>query len=241
MTRGEKIFAILGGVALAAVVGYYFAYPTLSYRVRLTIEVDQRGERKVGSSVVEISEVHFPTFWGLMNNGVEFHARGEAAFLDLGEGNNLIALLGLGGGSDDDIVTISLRTFVDDAYLKNPDYGKLGFAYRTLAALTGKPRELGPKFTPTLARFRDLTDPKTIEAVDPANLAASYGPGVSFLRATLEITYNSVTSGVIEKRLPWLHAMIGDSPNDPAKLPIYHGNRPELGQDRIFFTGFVRR
>ncbi len=53
-----------------------------------------------------------------------------------------------------------------------------------------------------LARFRDINDPKTLERVDPKNLAASFGPGVTHVGAHAELTNAPVTTG-IAKRLPW--------------------------------------
>jgi hypothetical protein len=235
MRRGLVILAI---VASAVVVGYRFFYPTFSYHVRLSVAVDRRGRTLVGSSVIEISEVSFPTF-GFLDEGLGFESRGEAAFLDMGDGNNLTALLGMGGFSNDDIVKIAQRTFFDETYQKNPEFGTLSFAYKTLEADIGKPRDLIGEQMPTLARFRDVDVPKTIEAVNPADLESSYGPGFRLLKVTLEVTHDSVTSGVIEKRLPWLHGMIGNWPND--KATVYSPALPELGQESIFFQGFVRK
>ena len=59
------------------------------------------------------------------------------------------------------------------------------------------------KELPMLIRFRNVADPATVERVDPNNLAASFGPGVVLTRATLEITDDPVTTGIV-KRLPWL-------------------------------------
>jgi hypothetical protein len=238
-SRVLKQFAILAGLALTIFVSYKVVYHSLSVHVRLAIEVELRGEPKVGSSVIDISTSQYPTLLGLLDSGVDSNSRGEAVFLDLGGGNNLIALLGLGGGSRDDIITITQNAFFDDRVRSNPEYGTAAYADRILAAEMGHPKELGLKNMPTLARFRDLSDPKTIEAVDPNNLEASYGSGVIFRRATLEITNDPITSGVIEARLPWLHAMIGDDPY--RHFTVYHVGRPELSQDTIFYVGFIRK
>lgn len=45
--------------------------------------------------------------------------------------------------------------------------------------------------------------------VDPANLAAAFGPGVSLKRVMLEITDEAVTEGEVEKVLDWLDT-VGD-------------------------------
>ena len=54
-----------------------------------------------------------------------------------------------------------------------------------------------------MVRFRDIKKPATVEAVDPANLAASFGKGVKLKRILIQITDDDVTTG-IEKKLPSL-------------------------------------
>ena len=67
-----------------------------------------------------------------------------------------------------------------------------------------KPKgELPFKDLPVLVRFRDPKVPTSVELVDPLNLAASFGSGVTLTRASVEITDDPVTKG-IESRLPWL-------------------------------------
>jgi hypothetical protein len=56
---------------------------------------------------------------------------------------------------------------------------------------------------PVLARFRDPNVPSTATIVSPNDLAASFGPGVTLKKATVEITDDPITKG-IETRLPWL-------------------------------------
>jgi hypothetical protein len=53
-----------------------------------------------------------------------------------------------------------------------------------------------------LVRFGDIADPKTVAKVDPDDLAASFGKGVTLRRITVERTKDKVTTG-IEKRLGW--------------------------------------
>jgi hypothetical protein len=245
-----KKFAIFCGLIIGVgYIAYKLTFPTFSFHVRLTIAVDDHGQEKSASSVIEETETGYPSFGGLFGDGFEDHARGEAVFLDLGNGNNLLALLGLGSAVDeDDIVGITQHIFFNGYH--DPDYGTLAYGRRIVAENLGKPREIDcslptkdyPRpahYAPTLAHFHDLADRKTIERVDPANASATLGPGIKFLRATLEITDDPVTSGVVEKRLPWLHDLIGDSPME--HLPNYQPQIPELEQDRIFYPGFVRK
>jgi hypothetical protein len=81
-----------------------------------------------------------------------------------------------------------------------------------------KPRgELAPKYLPVLVRFRDPNDPTSAELVDPLDLAASFGPGVTFKHALVEITDDPVTKG-IEARLPWLASSKVSPPLSPQDL-----------------------
>ena len=57
---------------------------------------------------------------------------------------------------------------------------------------------------PTLVRFRDINDPKTVEEVDPADLAASFGAGFKLKRITVEATDEKMTVGIGEL-LGWLN------------------------------------
>jgi hypothetical protein len=54
---------------------------------------------------------------------------------------------------------------------------------------------------PQLVHFRDVRDPKSVAAVDPAHLDAAFGPGVRLKRITVQVTGDPVTRG-IEGRLP---------------------------------------
>ena len=61
---------------------------------------------------------------------------------------------------------------------------------------------------PYFVRFRDVRDPKSVEQVDPDNLAKSFGPGYRLKSLTATFTDAPVTRG-IEKRLGWLHSITG--------------------------------
>jgi hypothetical protein len=52
--------------------------------------------------------------------------------------------------------------------------------------------------------FEDYSDPKSVFAVDPADLAASYGEGYALTRLTLQMTDDPLTQGEEEKVLGWL-------------------------------------
>lgn len=78
-----------------------------------------------------------------------------------------------------------------------------------VTAQKGKVREVAPKDNPLLVTFTNITNPTTVQRVDPDNLAATCGPGVSLKRITLEITDELVTEGKIESVLGWLKTIGG--------------------------------
>ena len=76
--------------------------------------------------------------------------------------------------------------------------------FRSVLSTSRFKTEIPESQYPLLVTFTDLTDPTTVKAVDPENLAATFGPGVSLKRLTLEITDEPVTEGRIEQVLGWL-------------------------------------
>ena len=58
---------------------------------------------------------------------------------------------------------------------------------------------------PMLVTFGDIADPTSVQLVDAADLAASFGPGVRLKSVTLEVTDEAVTLGKVEIALAWWH------------------------------------
>jgi hypothetical protein len=89
---------------------------------------------------------------------------------------------------------------------------------------------------PLLVTFADITDPTTVQRVDPENLAASFGPGVRLKAVTLEITEEPVTVGKVVEVLGWLgphpEPALGPATGDIKNIPFYR---------RIHMGDFIRR
>jgi hypothetical protein len=66
------------------------------------------------------------------------------------------------------------------------------------------PAPIPPEAYPLLVTFDDITKPETVREVDPSNLAATFGEGVSLRGMTLEVTEDKVTEGQVAAALPWL-------------------------------------
>lgn len=186
--RRAILFAI--GVPLAAVVSYKLMYPTYVWRQKLTVEVQVGNEVRSASSVSEMRVTFMPK---ILPESHEFDIklRGEAVVLNVTPSSALFALL-------NKMENISIEVFKD---MLPRDSARSDFS--TLAALR-EPRDVPRDRYPLLVTFGDIADPKTVRRVDPDDLAASFGRGVSLRRITLAITDEEVTEGKVEQVLPWL-------------------------------------
>lgn len=189
--------AVYFAIILFAIYGLYkWAYPTVSWNQRMTVEVAVDGET-VSSSVV--SRVVYRMHPRLTAEVGSFNRRmpeGEAVHLEI-NGRHLFALL-RGRGSGDYAITLATALYRDR-------FGTSNDLERDLYALKQRlgTQELPPARYPMLVTFTDINDPKSVTLVDPENLAAAFGAGVELKRITLEITGEAV-SDQIENVLPWL-------------------------------------
>jgi hypothetical protein len=196
-----KLLGILGGIAVALYALYALAFPSATVRYRLTLEAQVDGKPVVGSGVIEVTREDTSAVFGAMG-GVGAIITGEAVTLDLAPRGKLFALLrGHNPAVAEDQAFPAyafLHAFGDQLDRKLSPIEQMRGLQKQ-----GPKTELPSRLLPMLVRFRDINDPKTVEQVDPQNLAASFGPGVSLRRVTMEITDDSVTGG-IEQELPWL-------------------------------------
>ncbi|WP_453945094.1 hypothetical protein [Bradyrhizobium sp. USDA 372] len=129
---------------------------------------------------------------------------GEAVVVDLGPHGTLFALLHgpkAGFGDLGDPAGMLFRAFDDLTKGEIDPLPKV----RLLRELRPR-RVLHLDYIPMLVRFRDLDDPKSVEQIDPGNLAATFGSGVSLRDVVIEVTQDPLTAG-IEAKLPWLKTM----------------------------------
>jgi hypothetical protein len=171
---------------------------------RLTLKVESEGILSTGSSVIE-------TRWypGVINMGNAWNTRvrGEAVAVDVGGHGTLFALL-TGPATP-------ARPTGEIFYPHDPESILLE-AFAAEKSRTGRSRdflnviskfrggvELPLTRLPMLVRFKNPSDPRSVERVDPTNLAASFGPGARILQATLAIADEPVTTN-LETQLAWL-------------------------------------
>ncbi|MEO5707982.1 MAG: hypothetical protein ABIT10_02645 [Alteraurantiacibacter sp.] len=200
------------------------------YRYRLTVEVDTPEGVRTGSSVIAVEQRLVGPGSNPAGTGVERHIQGEAVAVDLPGGRTLFALL----RSEEDVDWAS-RVFV----LLAPRISGETFAEELDNVLLVQGENVLPRTWPPvghlperpaypmLVTFADLSDPTSVARVDPDDLAASFGEGVTLRRITMQLTSDPVTTG-IEQRLVWLANQRGSLIPIPRGTPI--GDMP-IGSD----------
>lgn len=191
------------------------------YRYRLTVEVNTPEGLKTGSSVIEVRSIITGKYSIPNPQSLDASVRGEAAAVDLGQRGLLFALL----QSDGDVSWPAHATYtgVDLSHV-NPKQNDFAHLYAAMIARrgvivlprripwrVGNPAPIHPDDPPrsgypTLVRFADLRDPKSVQRVDPDDLAASFGTGIKLRRITVQLTDAPITAK-LDERLRWLRAV----------------------------------
>lgn len=191
------------GIAAALCVSLYglylYALPSVTIRYRLALTVVADGAEHTGSSVVGVTYGTRVPLFSNHSGRIYTEVKGEAVAVDISNRGTLFALLKAGSShrSSPEFIIPKAFGFPGGSV---PDDG-----FSRLSALAGRV-DLSPVDLPLLVRFRDLSEPTTVERVDPSDLAEAFGRGVYLKQAWVEITRDPVTTG-IEKRLPWLSAL----------------------------------
>jgi len=170
------------------------------WRQKLTVTVETPSGAVSAASVSAVSWarhlIRFPE-----GMGWHYDLTGEAVVVEIAPGRYLFALL-KGAGTTEYMGSVAAASIsaqegrvIDDA-LFDEVRDKRDRAAGVIAV---------PDYQyPMLVTFADIADPASVELVDPADLAASFGPGVRLKSVTLEVTDEPVTEGKVEAVLGWL-------------------------------------
>jgi hypothetical protein len=196
--RGLFATLVFCGIAVGVFVGgYSWLYPNYTIRYCLTVSTEMEGHARSGSSVVEVVVKKQPRL--LDSPGWAFRVNGEAVFVDIGDGRNLVALLAPGPSKGTDAIGILFKAFripfIADHALELRDKAK------------GE-RSIDPADWPAFVTFRDIRDPLSVEMVNPS---AGKEPldGVRVVSVMLTITGDPVSHS-LAGNLPWLAASLNN-------------------------------
>lgn len=224
-------WAGLLGLLAVLVIGDQIRINRPGHKFRLTVEVTAPDGIKTGSGIVAVVPDRN------YNRSGRTIMRGEAVFVDLGQGKNLVALLAhrQDGKLDfDDINYVALRAY--------------GAARGNRVSFNDIHRQVGPvavqgDLIPVLVSFGDPKDPKTTRLVAGDHAEMVLGAGYAIRGLTAEVVPNGfwpidfggplgdpVTRG-IEARLPWLAA-----PGDGAATALKAAGLPAGGEAREAFA-----
>lgn len=127
--------------------------------------------------------------------GVGAKVTGEAVIVEVSAGKYLFVLL-------DGMNALAWKVFDDDG---KSNVHRMG----PLLEKTRAVREVPFGMAPMMVTFNDINNPKSVQKVEPYDLAASFGVGYKLKSITLEITDEPATEGPVEKVLGWLAALEG--------------------------------
>jgi hypothetical protein len=177
-------------------------------RYKLTATVSTPSGERSGHSVIEVA---------LSRTARKFDVRGEAVAVDLPDGQTLFVLLRSPTEADWAAWTLNaVPTPERDVQVKGSkeriaqidrwvEYLKTDRGVHPI--WTPEPPHNVPGLSvPYMVRFRDISDPQSVELADPNNLGATFGSGYSLKSLTLQMTIEPVTSSN-KNRLPWLEAV----------------------------------
>jgi hypothetical protein len=164
-----------------------------SWRQKLTITVETPAGEVSGASVSQVSwRKHWIQTDGM---GWSFDLTGEAVVVEVTPGRYLFAILKsaatteyMGSVAPASIAGLESRVIDGDLFDEVRDKRDRAAGVITVPAYQ----------YPMLVTFDDITDPVSVKLVNPADLAATFGPGVRLKSVTLEVTDEPVTEGAVE-------------------------------------------
>ncbi|MCC3860039.1 hypothetical protein [Pseudemcibacter aquimaris] len=174
-------------------------YPSYKWNQKLEVEVDTPEGMIVGASVVRAGVLFQPTFGLPEASRISETLTGEATIVELPNEKYLFVLLG-------DPVAMAQHSFKAEIHGSfDARMGDMIDYYPKLHVLRTKVPLLRDRY-PLFVTFDDLNDPASVKLVDPDDLVATFGEGYTLKSVTLEITDEEVTSGGVEKVLPWINS-----------------------------------
>lgn len=235
----KTVFAVAGLVVVLAGMAYAGVLDTFAsgtWRYKMTVVVETPEGDKTGSAVREVRVQRGLRLTPEMMPHIE--VSGEAVVIDLGERGILFALLRGGFHGQDYASDILFDVFPSPV----PALSTEGIRYYD-GLKPGTRAVLKPEQYPMFVRFKDLKDPRTVEAVSAINTEdkkygfkndvirtaqSAFGKGVRVKAVEIEATRERINWD-IDKKLEWLNKLNGGylhggSTSRGAPLGLYGGD-----------------
>lgn len=193
----------LATLIVAAFGFLYFAFPTYTHRYRLTFEIEDNGQTKVGSNVITIS--YTDNKWlPLAQNRWGVSVIGPSPWVDLGDRGLVVAAVNLFPPFKQPPYPYPASQISMAAYL-GAKLGSPNVTDRTVRQIQQQSgiRELKPDQYPQFIWFANPLDPATALSVQPDQFDRVIGAGIQLGRVTVEITKETPDTSLYS-RLPWL-------------------------------------
>lgn len=197
-----------------------------AWRQKITVTIDTPAGEVSGSWVSEVSWRKQWIRWDGM--GWYYDLTGEAVVVEVTPGRYLFRLL-KGAGTTEYTGSVAAASISgpEGRVIEADLFDEVRDQRDRAAGVIGVPAYQYPM----LVTFADITDPASVQLLDPANLAASFGPGVRLKAVTLEMTDRS-----LKALLAWL------GPHPESALGSATGNATDVPFDRLVHMGdFLRR
>ncbi|NML93601.1 hypothetical protein [Novosphingobium olei] len=227
-------WVILAAALLAVACGGVFGKTYPAYRYRVTVEVETPQGLRRGSSVIEVQTTAGGPYSisGGGGGGIATRVTGEAAAIDLPNGETLFALLRTHGSPElpENLYALQIPYPTKAEVEARTGKGKWSSStafdiwmerVRTSRGIFTVPRWrtdalAGASGWPMLVRFGDTGDPGSVEEINPNDLRSTFGRGYAIKRVLVGKT-NDPIAFKLEARLPWLPHTKGSLVEQPRR------------------------
>ena len=264
MTSVAKVAGILTALVILGYALFLSLFPTYRVRYRLTLDVEDNGKPVSFSQIIEIRYELVPDFLVSGYGGRKFIGNffGAAPTLDLGE-KGLVFVIDKystdrwSSHCARNIDNKPVPTCVRSASLADLPF--LAFGYPTDVMPSKAAFYLSQiqqrhdsaiipiADLPMLIRFENISNPQSLEEVDPRDFAKKFGSGYALLRASLTLT-SAPIGGPSVKWPPFLMALSRELKNSSVQEKLARGESLDKvsgtvarihGFEQIYVTDFL--
>lgn len=203
MNKLSKGLIVTLALVAAIVVAWKIAYPTNSFRYKVTVNVETPEGLKSGSAVREVVIMQQPE--PTPESRPHVSVKGEAVVVDLGKRGVLFATI----GTNDEYIVF--QTFRKEGAITREG----ARYYENLEAKA----EVAPINYPLLVGFKDINDPKTVKVAYKPIIADHDRPGMGFVVKSIEDNMAELYGQGV--RLKNIMIEMTDEPTSEGAINIY--------------------